>query len=92
MKTTKKQAEATRRMTPAERAAVRYIEKGHREALDDFIAAMTEVRETIDCLRQEAKANFGVKVADVHFGHVGDANRILQALREVLAIARNENH
>ena len=57
-----------------------------------FAAAVAEIVETLYSLRSEADDHFGVDPDHVNWGHVGDANRILAALRETLAIARNENH
>ena len=73
--------------TRAERDA-----KNHEDSVREFLAAVTTIRETLDGLTEEAEDHFGVDPDHINWAHVGDANRILAALRETLAIARNENH
>ncbi len=56
-----------------------------------FAAAVEEIREVTGKILEAADDHLGVDPDNVHWGHVGDANRILAALRETLAIIQGTN-
>ena len=67
-------------------------ERNHEEALSAFMAAIAEIRETLAQIENAVDDHLGADPEKVHWGHTGDARRILEQLRETLATARNENH
>ena len=47
----------------------------------EFVQVCVSIREIADQIAILADDHLGVDYGDVHFGHVGDAKRLLSALR-----------
>lgn len=56
----------------------------HMTAVEHFIAVKAEIDGLIERLSAQSADHFGVAPDDIHFGHVGDLNRMAALLREAL--------
>jgi hypothetical protein len=59
-------------------------------ALQRFMATVGEIQLTLAAIREAADNHFDTDPGDVTWGHVGDANRTLAGLKEILAVIRGE--
>ncbi len=64
--------------------------KTNEEALANFVTAIGEIVTTIDEIKIAADDHFGTHPDEIHWGHVGDANRVLEGLKEIATIIRND--
>lgn len=55
-------------------------------AIDAYLARATAIHIQLDRLQQMADNHFGHDPEAIHWGHVGDLERVDQALDELLAI------
>lgn len=55
----------------------------NEKALDQFMASVMESRELVDRISADLENHLGVDPDHVHYGHVGDANHVLQSLRDI---------
>lgn len=57
-----------------------------------FSASIHDIRDLAAQLIQACDDHFGVAPEAVHFGHVGDANRVLCAMREINEMLSHTDH
>jgi hypothetical protein len=75
----------------AARKAKRAAKAATKEkALDRFLETVCEIRTTLEAIQEAADNHFDVMPEEVTWGHVGDANRTLAGLKEILAAIRGE--
>ena len=60
-------------------------------AIDRFVGIVGEIGATLDAIRNAADDHFDVDPDNVNWANVGDVQRTLDALKEVLAVIRGEN-
>jgi hypothetical protein len=60
------------------------------EPLDRFLAIVREIRSTLEAIQEAADDHFELTPDEIHWGHVGDAQRTLSDLKEILAVIRGE--
>ncbi|MCK4413801.1 MAG: hypothetical protein KAY32_09670 [Candidatus Eisenbacteria sp.] len=58
--------------------------------LDRFVEAVCAIRDTLAQIQEAADNHFDLSPDEIHWGHVGDANRTLAGLKEILAVIRGE--
>lgn len=63
----------------------------NEQALERFLATVGEIRTTLEAIQAATDDHFDLTPDEIHWGHVGDAARVRDALAEVLAIIRREN-
>jgi hypothetical protein len=64
--------------------------QSNEKALDRFLAIVGEIRTTLEAIREAADDHFDLTPDDIHWGHVGDVQRTLSGLKEILAVIRGE--
>ena len=62
----------------------------NEKALDRFLAIVGEIRTATEAIQKSADDHFDLTPDEIHWGHVGDAGRTLEGLKEVLAVIRGE--
>jgi hypothetical protein len=65
--------------------------KTEATATERFATIVAEIHITLAAIQAQADEHFGRTPDEIHWGHVGDAGRVRDALVEVLAIIRGEN-
>jgi hypothetical protein len=74
-------------MTKTTRTRTERDAKNHEEAVATFAANCEEIRRLADCLVEAAEDHFCLHPDKVNWANVGDTNRILGDLRNILAYA-----
>ncbi|MFC1572807.1 hypothetical protein ACFL6M_04330 [Candidatus Eisenbacteria bacterium] len=64
--------------------------KGREEALDHFVATVAKIDEVLGAIKAANDEHYGTHPDEVHWGHAGDAGRVLAGLKEVLDIIEGE--
>lgn len=62
----------------------------NEKALDRFVAIVGEIRTALEAIHAAADDHFDLTPDEIHWGHVGDASRTLDGLKEILAVIRGE--
>jgi hypothetical protein len=62
----------------------------NEKALDRFVATVCEIRTTLEAIMEAADDHFDLTPDEIHWGHVGDVQRTLDGLKEILAVIRGE--
>lgn len=62
----------------------------NEKALDRFLAIVSEIRTATEANQEAADDHFDLTPEEIHWGHVGDATRTLEGLKDVLAVIRGE--
>jgi hypothetical protein len=60
------------------------------DATERFIATISEINTTLEALQAATDDHFDLTPDEIHWGHVGDARRVLTGLNEILAIIHGE--
>jgi hypothetical protein len=55
-------------------------------AIDAYLQHIATIRSQLETLQRHADDHFGHAPDAIHWGHVGDLNRIESGLRDVLAL------
>lgn len=71
-------------------ARQRRMEIPCQKALDEFMRNTIAIRERLEEIRDAADAHFDLSDAEIHWGHVGDTARTLEALNEIISRIRGE--
>jgi hypothetical protein len=61
------------------------------DATERFVATIGEINTALEALQAATADHFDLTPDEIHWGHVGDARRVLTGLNEILAIIRGEN-
>ncbi len=64
--------------------------ENNEKALDQFLAIVGEIRTTLEAIQQAADDHFDLTPDEIHWGHVGDVQRTLSGLKDILAVIRGE--
>ena len=80
----------TKDQRPARPTRAEQTQKNHEEALATFAANCETIRQLADALVESAEDHFCLVPEKVNWAHVGDTNRIISDLRDILAYARPE--
>ncbi len=62
----------------------------NEKALNRFVTIVGEIRTTLEAIQAAADDHFDLTPDEIHWGHVGDAARTLDGLKEILAVIRGE--
>ena len=62
----------------------------NEKALDRFLAINGEIETALGALRDANCEHYGLTPDEIHWGHVGDVQRTLSGLKEILAVIRGE--
>ncbi len=62
----------------------------NEQALARFLANVGAIRTALDAIGAAADDHFDLTPDEIHWGHVGDTQRTLQGLTEILAVIRGE--
>lgn len=62
------------------------------KALDEFVGKVAQIRAALEQIQVATGDHFGLTPEEIHWGHVGDAGRVLEGLEEILAIVGTEAH
>jgi hypothetical protein len=62
----------------------------NEKALDRFMAIVGEVRTTLEAIGEANDEHYDLAPDEIHWAHVGDAERTLDGLKEILAVIRGE--
>ena len=60
------------------------------QALDRFVAIVGEIRATLEAIQEANDEHYDLAPEEVHWGHVGDATRTLERLKEILTVIRGQ--
>jgi len=55
----------------------------NEKALDQFVSKTQEARELLAMISVELDEHMGAHPDNIHWGHVGDANYVLESLRDI---------
>ena len=55
-----------------------------QQALDEFVTRVGKITAAIEVIKVATDEHFGIAPEEVHWGHVGDAGRILAGLQEIV--------
>ena len=58
-------------------------------ALDAYMAAMGKINTLLNAIRAAADDHHGVMPEEIHFGHVGDLNHVIELLGRAAAFLKN---
>ncbi len=58
-------------------------------ARDTYIAIATDIQNKIAQLQKLANEHFGHNPDDIHWGHVGDLERVQELLNQILNVTAN---
>jgi hypothetical protein len=61
------------------------------KAIDRFMALVRKIDETLDAIREANDDHYDLDPENVTWANVGDVQRTLDALKEVLAVIRGED-
>lgn len=62
----------------------------NEKALDRFLGTVAEIRGILEALEEANDEHYDLSPEEVHWGHVGDVERTLAGLKDVLAVIRGE--
>lgn len=60
------------------------------KALDRFISIVGEIRTTLEAIGQANDEHYDLAPDEIHWAHVGDAQRTLDSLKEILPVIRGQ--
>ena len=64
--------------------------KTNEKALDEFMRSVAEIRTTLEAIEEANDEHYDLSPDEIHWGHVGDVQRTLDGLKEILAVIRGE--
>ena len=64
--------------------------KTNEKALDEFMRTVGEIRTTLEAITEANDEHYDLSPDEIHWGHVGDVQRTLDGLKEILAVIRGE--
>ena len=64
--------------------------KSRERALGEFMARVTKIGAALETIQAANDEHYGLTPEEIHWGHVGDAGRVLQGLEEIIAAMQGD--